>query len=148
MRKHLRTAKNHWSSQIQKGDSPSTTVLSLHIIQGSQGHDTMWLTTHFNGVWAIILVNSSSTPFLDIKIVRKANLHVDPTTKIKVIVTNGKRLNCVELVILNHAVYTPRSTNLWMCSICPTGCHHTISRITRSLSLMKTKSSRLDLIDI
>lgn len=50
----------------------------------------MRLATQLGDTWAIILVDSNSTHnFMDVELVRRLNLSVDPTDKLKVIVANG-----------------------------------------------------------
>lgn len=68
-------------------------VLSLHALNGSQGHNTTRLLARIGPCKTIILVDSGSTHnFMDCKLVKQLHLHVDPSCKLKVMVANDVQL--------------------------------------------------------
>ncbi|KAK5840281.1 hypothetical protein PVK06_009172 [Gossypium arboreum] len=69
-----------------EGENPTTLVLSLHALHGSQGNNIMRVVTT---IGFIILINSGSTHnFVDAKLVKTLNLSVEHSCKLKVIVSN------------------------------------------------------------
>lgn len=72
---------------------PNPLVLSLHALQGSQGHNTMRIAAKIGQFDMIILVDSGSTHnFVDSKIAKRGNLPIEPAKQMKIMVANGGSL--------------------------------------------------------
>lgn len=68
-------------------------MISLHALNGSEGHNTMRISTHVNQVEVIILVDSGSTHnFIDANVVKRLNLPVELTPTLKLTIANGVTL--------------------------------------------------------
>lgn len=73
-------------------------ILSLHALQGFQGHNTMKLVAKIGEVDAIILVDSESTHnFVDSKLVRRLNLPIELTSQMRVMIADGESLSTKEM---------------------------------------------------
>lgn len=68
-------------------------ILSLHALNGSQGHNTMRLLARIGNADVIMLVDSGSTHnFVDCRLVKQLHLSVDVSNKLRVMVANGAQL--------------------------------------------------------
>lgn len=71
----------------------TSSVLSLHALHGSQGHNTMRLLAHIEQTEVIILVDFGSTHnFMDSKLAKNLNLPIEPAVTLRVMVTNSVTL--------------------------------------------------------
>lgn len=84
-----------YSKQLDIADQvPGSPVLSLHALQGLQGHNTMRFTAIVGNTEVIVLVDSGSTHnFMDLRMAKRLNLVVESGSILRVMVANGVRLS-------------------------------------------------------
>lgn len=76
--------------QWEQEPEATSPVLSLHVLHGSQGHNTIRLLAHRGQTKIVILVDfGSAHNFMDSKLVKKLDLPTEQTAALRVMVANG-----------------------------------------------------------
>lgn len=86
----------NYPEQVEIDYSEATSlplVLSLHVMQGIQGHQTMRLSAQIDNVEVILLVDIGSThKFIDFKLAKRLKFSLEVSYRLKVLTLGGESL--------------------------------------------------------